>query len=190
MNQSCGAAPCLVSIPPSCILDLPQSPEEFKSPIVVEEMMIQKKVGMSLSEIKCFSNTVSKHWFTTYESYTERFLGEDLFATLLFFLKVFSLVKKQEMFPNMLCYVQRYIASVGRLSPVYIWSVFVTCSIVSLREAGTDDQYSNATLASLFSIKMEEMEAVEKNFLIAINNDLTLTTTDIAQILEFCKEEV
>eukprot|EP01088_Endostelium_zonatum_P001301 TRINITY_DN11613_c0_g1_i1.p1 TRINITY_DN11613_c0_g1~~TRINITY_DN11613_c0_g1_i1.p1 ORF type:complete len:192 (-),score=23.69 TRINITY_DN11613_c0_g1_i1:38-613(-) len=186
-----------VLVPRTYILDIPASPQLMKpmgdggsggdndNNNNSEDSPNTKRRLFHHHDIYCFSTSVAHVWFTTYANYTEKFIGEDLCSSLVFFAKVFAILQRDDAFMKMLCYVERYVKKMGKRKPVDIWSLLVAGAVVSLKLEATNT--NNATLSRLFSVTLEEMEAIESDFLKAMNNDLKVDNADIEKVWDFCK---
>eukprot|EP01088_Endostelium_zonatum_P011792 TRINITY_DN25952_c0_g1_i1.p1 TRINITY_DN25952_c0_g1~~TRINITY_DN25952_c0_g1_i1.p1 ORF type:complete len:181 (-),score=37.89 TRINITY_DN25952_c0_g1_i1:97-639(-) len=116
------------------------------------------------------------------ESYTNKQLVSDVLESMEVLEKFLDYWTLKHFFVPMLIYVDRYVAQVGKLGPVHIFDILCVACVVTVK-VWEDKWITNTTFAKMFAITKEELNINERNFLNALDYDLSVTNEEVLEFL-------
>jgi len=132
-------------------------------------------------DLKTFAERAAESWFVCKE-YSKKQLVRDILECMEVLEKFLQYWGFKEFFVPMLIYVDRYIEQVGKLGPVHIFDLFFVSTVVTVK-FWEDKRITNSTFSKMFSMPTQELNINERNFLTAVDYDLSLTIDQVNQFL-------
>jgi hypothetical protein len=114
------------------------------------------------------SNFAYKNWFKGCK------YPSDIYESLEVIQKFLVYWNMGSFFGVMLVYIQRYIKRVGRVDSCHVFNLIFVATVVTIK-FWEDFWIDNSKFSDMFKCSVEELNLNERNFLTAINYNLTVT---------------
>jgi len=137
-----------------------------------------------IADLQNFSQFAADRWFV-YDcepDYPRSQLILDILECLQVLEKFLDYWGMRDFVVPMLIYVDRYIKQVGKLGPVHIFDIFFVSTVITIK-VWEDKWITNSTLAKMFNMPTEELNINERNFLTALDYDLSVTRDQVEEFL-------